>query len=37
MKKDEFKFSFEVYDSIEELPEQDAWLLRLMRHIPIFM
>src|SRR5688500_17431148 len=33
MKKDEYKFSFEVYDSIEELPEEDAWLLNEAREV----
>jgi cytidine deaminase len=28
MKKTEFKFSFEVYDSIRELSQEDAWLLQ---------
>jgi cytidine deaminase len=33
MKKDEFKFSFDVYDSIEELSEEDAWLLNEAREV----
>ncbi len=33
MKKDEYKFSFDVYDSIEELPEEDAWLLNEARQV----
>ena len=33
MKKDEYKFSFEVYDSIEELTEEDAWLLNEAREV----
>jgi cytidine deaminase len=33
MKKDEFKFSFDVYDSIEELTEEDAWLLNEAREV----
>lgn len=33
MKKDEYSFSFEVYDSIEELPEEDAWLLNEAREV----
>lgn len=28
MKKENYQFSFEVYDSADELSEQDAWLLR---------
>src|SRR3954469_19955562 len=33
MKKDEYKFSFDVYDSIEELSEEDAWLLNEARQV----
>jgi cytidine deaminase len=33
MKKDEYKFSFEVYDSINELSEEDAWLLNEARDV----
>jgi cytidine deaminase len=33
MKKEVFKFSFEVYDSLEELNEQDAWLLSEAREV----
>jgi len=33
MKKDEFKFSFDVYDSIDELSEEDAWLLNEAREV----
>ena len=33
MKKDEYSFSFEVYDSIDELSEQDAWLLNEAREV----
>jgi len=33
MKKDEYKFSFEVYDSIDELKEEDAWLLNEAREV----
>jgi cytidine deaminase len=33
MKKDEYKFSFEVYDSLEELSEEDAWLLAEAREV----
>ncbi|OQP56973.1 cytidine deaminase [Niastella vici] len=33
MKKDEYSFSFEVYDSINELSEQDAWLLNEAREV----
>ena len=28
MTKTEYRFSYEVYDSIDELKEEDAWLLR---------
>ena len=33
MKKDEYKFSFEIYDSIDELTEEDAWLLNEAREV----
>lgn len=33
MKKEEYSFSFEVYDSIDELTEQDAWLLSEAREV----
>jgi cytidine deaminase len=33
MKKEEYKFSYEVYDSIDELSEQDAWLLTEAREV----
>lgn len=33
MKKDEYKFSFDVYDSIGELSEEDAWLLNEARGV----
>jgi cytidine deaminase len=33
MKKDEYKFSFDVYDSIDELTEEDAWLLNEAREV----
>jgi cytidine deaminase len=33
MKKEEYKFSFEVYDSIEELGKDDAWLLEEARAV----
>jgi cytidine deaminase len=33
MKKDEYKFSFDIYDSIEELSEEDAWLLEEARDV----
>ena len=33
MKKDEYKFSYEVYDSIDELNEEDAWLLQEAREV----
>ena len=33
MKKEEYAFSFEVYESIDELTEQDAWLLSEAREV----
>lgn len=33
MKKNEYRFSFEVYDSIDELSEQDARLLKEAREV----
>jgi cytidine deaminase len=33
MKNSEYKFSFEVYDTIEELIEEDAWLLQEAREV----
>jgi cytidine deaminase len=33
MQKQDYKFSFDVYDSIDELPEQDAFLLREAREV----
>ena len=33
MKKNEYKFSFDIYDSIEELSEEDAWLLEEARDV----
>lgn len=33
MKKNEYKFSFEVYDSINELSDEDAWLLKEAREV----
>jgi cytidine deaminase len=33
MQNTEYKFSFEVYDSIEELIEEDAWLLQEAREV----
>jgi len=33
MKKEEYQFTFEVYDSIDELGEQDAWLLKEARAV----
>lgn len=33
MRIDEYKFSYEVYDSIEELSEEDAWLLNEAREV----
>jgi cytidine deaminase len=33
MKKSEYKFTFDVYDSIDELSEEDAWLLNEAREV----
>ena len=33
MKKSEYKFSFDIYDSIEELSSADAWLLQEAREV----
>ncbi len=33
MKKEEYQFTFEVYDSIDELEEHDAWLLNKAREV----
>ncbi|MCW3080238.1 cytidine deaminase [Segetibacter sp.] len=33
MKKEDYTFSFEVYDSIDELNEHDAWLLNQAREV----
>ncbi|GEO07760.1 cytidine deaminase [Segetibacter aerophilus] len=33
MKKQDYTFSFEVYDSIDELEEHDAWLLSEARQV----
>ena len=33
MKKDEYKFSFEVYESMDELSEEDSWLLNEAREV----
>ena len=33
MKKEEYQFTFEVYDSIDELGEKDAWLLSEAREV----
>jgi cytidine deaminase len=33
MKEEQFAFTFEVYDNIDELDEKDAWLLREARAI----
>lgn len=33
MKKEAYQFSFDVYDSIEELNEQDAWLVNEAREV----
>jgi cytidine deaminase len=33
MLTDEYKFTYEVYDSIEELSEEDAWLLNEAREV----
>ncbi len=33
MKKNEYTFAYEVYDSIDELKEEDAWLLNEAREV----
>jgi cytidine deaminase len=33
MKKEEYQFSYDVYDSVEELNEQDAWLVNEAREV----
>ena len=33
MRRDEYKFTYDVYDSIEELTEEDAWLLNEAREV----
>jgi cytidine deaminase len=33
MRRDEYKFTYDVYDSIEELSEEDAWLLNEAREV----
>src|SRR3954447_15026601 len=33
MKKEDYTFTFEVYDSLDELNEQDAWLLSEAREV----
>jgi cytidine deaminase len=33
MKRDEYKFSYEVYDAIDELKDEDAWLLQEAREV----
>ncbi len=33
MNKQEYQFKFEVYDSIDDLTEEDAWLLREARKV----
>ncbi len=33
MNKEEYRFAFEVYDSIDELNDQDAWLLNEAREV----
>src|SRR3954454_11123272 len=33
MKKEDYSFTFEVYDSIDDLNEQDAWLLSEAREV----
>src|SRR3954454_14604270 len=33
MKKEDYRFTFEVYDSIDELNENDAWLLSEAREV----
>lgn len=33
MKKETYEFTYEVYNAIEELPEEDAWLLKEAREV----
>ena len=33
MKKEKYDFSYEVYNSINELPEEEAWLLKEAREV----
>ena len=33
MKKEKYDFSYEVYNSIKELPEEEAWLLKEAREV----
>jgi len=33
MKKEKYDFAYEVYDSIDDLPEQEAWLLKEAREV----
>ena len=33
MKKEEYRFSYEVYDSVADLNEQDAWLVNEAREV----
>ena len=33
MNKEEYRFAFEVYDSLDELNQQDAWLLNEAREV----
>ena len=33
MNKEEYRFTFEVYDSIDELEKEDAWLLKEAREV----
>ena len=33
MNKETYQFTYEVYDSIDDLPEEDAWLLKEAREV----
>ena len=33
MKKEKYEFSYQVYDSVDELPEEEAWLLKEAREV----
>jgi cytidine deaminase len=33
MKNETYQFSYDVYDSIDDLPEEDAWLLKEAREV----